>query len=177
MTLFRYKIGCRHECRGRWRVVCTKGESNRAKFSGAKAWQSHFCCPTKRGRVSFKCGFFHYLSLSLRLFIRSRLTIMWSGKIWCVLYFVPSTCYFLIKLYGNLDNWNVSRTMTWNAPVWWYLCHIGFSFINECISFRGNHSQLEYEPQNIKIKGTIGDGIQYPPEGAKSPSEGQHFQN
>ena len=53
---------------------------------------------------------------------------------------------------------------------------IGFSSINECNSFRGNHSQLEYEPQNM-IKGTVEDGIQYPPEDAKSPSEGQHFQN
>jgi len=48
---------------------------------------------------------------------------------------------------------------------------IGFSFINECISFRGNHSQLDYEPQNIKIKDTVEDGIQYRPEGAESPSE------
>jgi len=55
--------------------------------------------------------------------------------------------------------------------------NIGFSFINECNSFRGNHSQLEYEPQNIKIKDTVEDGIQYPPEDTKSPSEGQHFQN
>jgi len=54
---------------------------------------------------------------------------------------------------------------------------IGFSFINECNSFRGNRSQLEYEPQNIEIKGTVEDGIQYLPSGAKSPSEGQHFQN
>ena len=77
----RYRTGRVHECWGWWRVACAKGE--RRGFLSEGCYSSHFCCPTKRGRVYLKCRLFHENA-------RSQSITMWSGDLTCIV--ISSTC-------------------------------------------------------------------------------------
>jgi len=112
----------------------------------------------RQGFLSIKCSFFHYLSLSLQLFIRSRLTIMWFRQdLMCI---IPCPIYlpFYHKALWQSRQLKFFKNYDLKHPPFGDTCaNIGFSFINECSSFlRQSQSAWiwtsEYQKQKARLK-------------------------